>query len=61
MIMERALPRRCIRVRYEELILQPGAVFAELCSFLSIPFEAAAVENALLVPHLIGPVIIRSM
>ncbi|MGO8875491.1 MAG: sulfotransferase family protein [Acidimicrobiales bacterium] len=53
--MEQALPRRCLRIRYEELVQQPSEVFARLCSFFKVPFEEEAVHRALITSHLIGP------
>jgi hypothetical protein len=52
---ERAIPRRCLRVTYEQLVRDPELTFERICAFLGIAYEQEAVSAGLLRSHSFGP------
>jgi Sulfotransferase family len=38
-------PERCLTVRYEHLITQPGAIFAEIFDFIGVPNDDGPIEH----------------
>jgi len=52
--MQQRAPRRCCRLKYEDLVTNPGDAVERLMSFIGVPFESRAVEEALKNPHAAG-------
>lgn len=52
--MERAMPKRCLRLRYEDLVRSPATIYSLLCSFLGVDEEVGGPEASLKRPHLYG-------
>jgi len=51
---EANFPKRCIRICYEDLVTETETTFADICKFLGVNFEKAAIGNAFLQRHLGG-------
>lgn len=47
--VESAEGANCHRVRFEDLVANPGSVLAELCAFIDIPFDASMLRGGGLV------------
>jgi len=52
--MEHRYPRRCLRVRYEELVTRTPETWSRLADFLGVPPELEVIDGALSRPHLKG-------
>ncbi len=48
---ERTHPGRCFRLRYEDLVKNPGQVLAPLSSFLEVPWEEKVLESVFSTQH----------
>ena len=48
---ERTHPGRCFRLRYEDLVENPGQVLAPLFSFLEVPWEEKVLESVFSTQH----------
>ena len=49
--LERTHPSRCFRLRYEDLVENPGQVLAPLFSFLEVPWEEKILESVFSAQH----------
>ncbi|MEA2604965.1 MAG: hypothetical protein QOF89_5957 [Acidobacteriota bacterium] len=49
--LEHTHPSRCLRLRYEDLVVNPGRVLAPLFSFLEVPWEEKVLESVFSAQH----------
>ena len=52
--VEAKLPKRCMRIRYEDIVKEPRVQVERLCSFIGVPGEGDTMQSALRERHLHG-------
>jgi len=52
---ERDRNNSCLRVKYEDLVTDPGGTLATICEFLKLPLPQDLLDSVFKAPHSVGP------